>query len=533
MSLRLARAKRRREERAAEQERRREARAAQRQRREAAAAVPPSRGFVRRGAGGETYITPPGMFRGTTMQSCGFWPWVIGSPAPLNAVPLGADTRTHTVVCGDPISYFNSGQGIIKNPSLFVLGLPGFGKSSLIARMIVGLFAFGVLPMVLGDIRPDYVELIRALGGQVISLGPGAGSINILDASEAQRAAERLPAEDREALLAEWHDRRVTLVAALVTIGRRTPPTDREEHLISTAIALLDERFEGTPTLHDLIGLIEQAPEPLRVIAMDRGDEHRYRDQVENLLASLRALVGDPKSGSVFGRQTSDPIRRDRPVVIDISGVTDSAKGLQAAILTACWGVGLGLIELSQTLADRGLEPRRHYLAVIDELHRALRVSKGMVERIDLLTRLNRSQGVGLVLCTHTMADLEILPDEEDRKAARGFVERCGMVALAALPPREIPYLAEVVHLSRAEQELLHQWRTPESWTTELVSDDAGANREDQVPHGLGKFLLKVGDRPGLPVQVALRRIERELHNTNKRWHEREQDARQAREALT
>ena len=90
--------------------------------------------------------------------------------------------------------------------------------------MIVGLFAFGALPMVLGDIRPDYVELVRALGGQVISLGPGAGSINVLDASEAQRAAQRLPLEEREALLAEWHERRVTLVAALVTIGRRTPP---------------------------------------------------------------------------------------------------------------------------------------------------------------------------------------------------------------------------------------------------------------------------------------------------------------------
>ena len=136
-----------------------------------------------------------------------------------------------------------------------------------------------------------------------------------------------------------------------------------------------------------------------------------------------------------------------------------------------------------------------------------------------------------MVLCTHTMADLEILPDEEDRKAARGFVERCGMVALAALPQREIPYLAEVVHLSHAEQELLHQWRTPESWTTELVSGDADPDREEQVPHGLGKFLLKVGDRPGLPVQVALRRIERELHDTNKRWHERQQDARRAGEA--
>ena len=61
-------------------------------------ALPPTRGLVRPGGGGETYITPPPMFRGTTMQTCGFWPWVVGSPAPLNAVPLGADTRTGKAV---------------------------------------------------------------------------------------------------------------------------------------------------------------------------------------------------------------------------------------------------------------------------------------------------------------------------------------------------------------------------------------------------------------------------------------------------
>ena len=203
--------------------------------------------------------------------------------------------------------------------------------------------------------------------------------------------------------------------------------------------------------------------------------------------------------------------------MVDISGVSDSAKGLQAAILSACWGVGLGLIELSG-LADRGSSPACT-LPGGNELHRALRVSKGMVERIDLLTP-NRKQAVGLVLCTHTMADLEILPDEEDRKAARGFVERCGMVALAALPQREIPYLGEVVHLSHAEQELLHQWRTPESWSSELISGEPGD--EDQVPHGLE--VPRQGSVTGQddPVQVTLRSIERQLHDTNKRWHERE-----------
>ena len=36
--------------------------------------------------------------------------------------------------------------GIIANPSVFMLGLPGFGKSTCIARLIMGLSAFGVVP---------------------------------------------------------------------------------------------------------------------------------------------------------------------------------------------------------------------------------------------------------------------------------------------------------------------------------------------------------------------------------------------------
>ena len=36
--------------------------------------------------------------------------------------------------------------------------------------------------MVLGDIKPDYVDLVEALGGQVITIGHGRGGINPLDA---------------------------------------------------------------------------------------------------------------------------------------------------------------------------------------------------------------------------------------------------------------------------------------------------------------------------------------------------------------
>ncbi len=74
-------------------------------------------------------------------------------------------------------------------------------------------------------------------------------------------------------------------------------------------------------------------------------------------------------------------------------------------MLLACWSQGFGTVNVASALADAGLEPRRHYLVVMDELWRALRVGKGIVDRVDSLTRLNRQRGVGLAMITHTMSD--------------------------------------------------------------------------------------------------------------------------------
>ena len=168
---------------------------------------------------------------------------------------------------------------------------------------------------------------------------------------------------------------------------------------------------------------------------------------------------------------------------------------------------------MAHTLADAGLEPRRNYFVVMDELWRALRSGEGMVDRVDSLTRLNRTEGVGQAMITHTMSDLEALPTESERMKARGFVERSGMVVCGALPGGEMEKLNKAVTLSRAEQARLISWADPGSWT------DVGGSRK-RVRPGLGKFLFKVGGRPGVPVALKLTSVEESLHDTNKRWHD-------------
>jgi hypothetical protein len=383
-------------------------------------------------------------------------------------------------------------------------------NSTITRRMALGLAGYGIQPLVLGDLKPDYKDLIEALGGQVIQLGRGRGHLNVLDPGESREAALRLTGSARQAIQADAHGRRQTMVSALISIMRAQPPTDREETIIDEALKVLDDRHRGTPVLRDLLQVIKDAPDSVRDVALDRGDIERYRQITEGLEASLIGLVGGGRLGEIFSEHTDNPMQMDRPVVFDVSNIDDSEMNLQAAVLLACWSYGFGAVAVAQALADAGLEPRRHYFVILDELWRVLRAGRGLVDRVDALTRLNRQRGVGMAMISHTMSDLQALAHEEDRMKARGFVERSGMAILGGLPRAEMHQLTSVVPMSQEEQDMLIGWQDPPAWDP--------ATGEEAAPPGRGNFLIKVGGRPGIPVHVDLTSVERDINDTNKLW---------------
>jgi hypothetical protein len=301
------------------------------------------------------------------------------------------------------------------------------------------------------------------------------------------------------------------MVAALITVLRGRPIDDHERTVVNAALRILDERHHGVPVLPDLIKVIDEGPDEVRAVTLARGNDERYRQAVDPLQRSLLGLLDGPM-GETFARPTTVSIKLDAPggVCIDISGIDDTDEELQAAVLLACWSDGFGTIEAAHALADEGKAPQRHFFVVLDELWRVLRAGRGLVDRVDALTRLNRQRGVGQVMITHTMADMLALPDQADRLKAQGFAERAGMVLCGGLPEAEMHSLSQVVRMSAAERQMIIDWSTPPSW-------DPTLNRDGEPP-GRGKFLVKVGGRPGIPFHVDLTPAELSVNDTNKRW---------------
>ncbi len=472
------------------------------------------RGIKAAGGGYDPFVEPALEWRASTMQACGLYPFAVGGESPMVGVPLGRNLLTGATVCCDPLSWFRPAR-ILPTPSAFVLGLPALGKSTLVRRQLIGLAARGVTAICAGDLKPDYADVVRALGGQVIQMGRGRGSINPLDPGTLADAACRLVGQPAHQLREEAHARRLNMVQALLAMIRGQRGTDTERAVLSAALRLLigSHRADRPPVLADLVQMLDQGPDPVRLPTLDRGDDDTYRSVVDPLQRSLIALI-DGELGAVFAGQTSTRLSLDSPAVcVDVSGLAGHDETLTAAVLLATWNETYGTVWAANALADAGVAPQRHTLVVLDELWRVLSAGPGMVDRINFLGRTNRQDGVGQIAITHTIADLNALELAQDRAKARGFIERSALLMLGGLPMHELDEIdAGIVRLTGAEKALVSSWHTP----TSIARNTA--------PPGRGKFLLKVANRPGIPVQVLLTdaEIRADVHNTDKRWKDHE-----------
>jgi len=465
--------------------------------------APPAWGWRTSGAGRLGHVTAAPGYQATTVQACGLFPFVAGSGAPSVGVPFGRHMMWGEAVCLDPFSWLDS--GLVTNRGLTLLGQPGTGKSAALKRLSRGLMAFGVRPLFLGDLKPDYSAVVAAAGGQVLRVGRGLDRINPLDAGPLGTALARMAGPAATRLRLEVRGRRLSATLALCSLVRRHDRvTNGEETVLGAAVDLLTDRLPlgVDPTVPDVLRVVREAPDRL-IAAAEVDDVGAYRGETKALRQTLSLLCEGSLKG-VFDGPTTRPIDLDSPAVsVDISAVAASGDTLVAAAMLSTWSYGFAVIDASTALAEAGLAPRRRYFAVMDELWRALRGAPGLVDHADALTRVYRGRDVAHAMATHSLDDLSALPSEEDRAKARGFVERNAITVLAGLPPRELEEVTRVVPLSAREMAMVSSWSAPESWQT-------GARHP-----GRGKYLIKTGQRVGIPVELEFVGDEHWLYDTD------------------
>ncbi len=493
------------------------------------------RGFKGAGGGRMTTVPAPIEYEATSVQMCGLSPWSIGAAAPAAGTIVGQHAITGEAVSCDPFAYFRDNH--IANPSMFVLSLPGLGKSSLIRKILLGAIAWGQTPIVAGDIKREYVEMTRLALGQVVTLGHGGGHLNILAAGTLGQAIVRVMAaldtETDPARIAKLDDlvatakvsvrtRQINAVCALIELIRYDTHSVKafENSIIGIALDELYTHggfsYENPPLLRDLYAVIDIGSEAMMKAAYQRSIED-YRVQITELMQALGALTSGPL-GTIFADHTTEPLDLDAPMIcIDVSSLDRGDTTLKAAVMLSCWADAYGTVEAAHLLADAGLDRQRLFLIALDELWQVIGAGPGMVARVNEITRLNRTDAAGLLMITHTGRDLETLPTEADIKTAKGFIDRAGMVVCGGLPIGEVERLSGELKFTDAEAGMVTSW-------SRGAALRAAERRTVRNPVGRGKFLIKVAkdNTPGIPIQTVFTDVEIDtgVHDTNARFAE-------------
>ncbi|MCC3328255.1 hypothetical protein [Nocardia abscessus] len=478
------------------------------------------RGYRGLGGGRAAVVATSPEWRATTVQVAGLWPFAVGASAPTVGTPVGAHYITGTPVHFDPMSWFL--KGFITAPVAFVLALNGFGKSSLIRRMVTGAVAAGETVLCMGDTKPDYRDLVQRLGGQVVDVGYGHGTLNPLDVGALGAVVEQLTDPDqRRQVAARVEAGQVNVVAGLVELVRGSRVADYEEVLLAAGLRELYSptggfSYQRPPLLSDLLEVISTGADRLRQF-VEEDDDAAYRASTKTLRRSLRALVEGP-FGAIFNGPTTAGLDLASPAVcVDVSRIPEGDTKLLAAVLMVCWSEGFGAVAAAHALADAGLAPPRTFEIVMDEIWRVLGVGEFMVDRVDALTRLNRTLGTGLIMCSHTIKDLAAFDSPAAQAKALGFFERARAKLIGPVGPEEINRIRAAVGITDTEKLLVTSWAAPRP-----PSDDDLDPSRRETPPGTGCFLLKTGEanEPGIPFRMVFTPSERaaDVHNTNRRF---------------
>jgi hypothetical protein len=429
--------------------------------------VPPRRGWARAWGGRAALLPSVPVFRGSTAQVQGLYPWLLGGSLPAAGAYLGIDCLTGGSFACHPLAWLAAGA--VSNPNLVVTGEPGVGKSATVKALALRLMPYGVRAFVVGDIKREYAALARALGTEPVELGPGLPArLNPLDAGP---LGERLPADPaRQAeRLAEIHRRRLVLLCSLASmrLGRALTPT--EESAVSLSIleasgrpaaspegdgaglaALGGARSQASPTIPQVWAVLrDPSAEMARELRVRDDSVGELREMTRPVTDALGGMVRGALGGLFDGPTTVAPDFSAPIQAVDLSRIADRGDETVAMILACVSSWGQAAID----------EPGPARMIIRDELWRSLRIP-ALVAKIDSDLRLSRAHGTIQVLATHRLSDFEAAGADGSREAAiaSGLVASCDTRICLRQDTAPLALLAREIGLTDSECAHISSW---------------------------------------------------------------------------
>lgn len=317
---------------------------------------------------------------------------------------------------------------------MLVAGLQGSGKS--FGTKVVMIREVGAERQVIISSDPDgeWAPIARAMGGQVVPLGPGTGVV-ICPLDEGVRPSDT----DTE----EWNRvvalRRSQALASICAILRPSRPLDEyEQACLDTVVSEL-AAGRVTPTIAAVTAWLEDPPPDVI---------ERVGDQTPARLALvLGRLVSGPMSGMFDGCSTVDLDPGAPMIVVDTSALSGVAPEVRA-IATACTSAWI-----DATLRSRD---GRWRVVVSEEAWDELRnpaQAQAMDERIRLAGHLRCST----VLIIHELKDTEIFggAGSAHRAQVERILAKCAIKVLYRQSSDSMPAVHRIVGPTAIEAELL------------------------------------------------------------------------------
>jgi hypothetical protein len=386
--------------------------------------------------------------RASSATLAGAYPFLAPMPCQLG-VPIGTDAITGEPFCFDPWNLYSAGR--LTNPNVALAGVIGAGKSALAKSLAVRAVAAGRRAYVPGDPKGEWAPVADALGGVVLSLGPGLSArLNPLDAA----ASPEGPSGDSAG--SSSGGARVLTAIAETLLARGLRPGERVALDAALHTAMHTAARQGTPQLAAVVAALSD-PDPANSFADGTLPADRIADGRE-VAHGLRRLIRGDLAGMFDGPSTVtlDP---DAPmVVVDLSalGSDDTAVAVAMTCASAWLESALAAHHHARTAHGAPSDAAGGRWVIYDEAWRLLR-SPALIRRMQAQWKLSRAHGTANLLVLHRLSDLDAVGSggSEERALAAGLLADCSTRVIYRQEPDQLTGIAAALGLTDTERALL------------------------------------------------------------------------------